>query len=134
MTVQETLKTPKQIVSDAKAGVTTCAPHEAAQRVREDPGTLFLLDVREPAEYEAAHIATATNIPRGLLEWKIADAFPDRNQPLLVHCGSGGRAILAAKTLREMGYNNVTAVDGGYDEISSHLSAEFPSQGGGEKS
>ena len=105
-----------EFIDAAKATVTTCSPAEAAQRVDEDSKPL-IIDVREPAEHDAGAVAGAVNIPRGMLEFKIATACPHPDLPILLCCKSGGRAVLAAKTLAEMGYPSVTAVEGDIEDL-----------------
>lgn len=82
-----------------------------------DSGSLgLIIDVREPAEYAAGHVPGALNIPRGLIEFRIWSqvGFPDTldlNAKITVYCGSGARAALAAKSLQDLKFTNVTAVD-----------------------
>ncbi len=76
----------------------------------------LLIDVREPEEYAAGHIPDAINIPRGVIELRIWPhvGFPDKtdlNKQLTLYCGSGARCVLAAKSLQDLGFSNVTAVD-----------------------
>jgi len=77
--------------------------------------TGLLIDVRNENEFEEGHIAGAVNVPRGLLEfrtWQLV-GFPektDMNTKITVYCATGGRSALATKTLRELGFTNVTAV------------------------
>lgn len=117
------MKTPEQIVSAAKEAVSTCTPADAAQRSRADRA-LFVLDVRESGEYEQAHLKVSVNVPRGLLEWKISSVCPDPDARILVHCATGGRAVLSAKTLIDMGYRNVTAVDGRFQDLAAYLAVD----------
>jgi rhodanese-related sulfurtransferase len=119
------LVTPGEIVSSTKLKVKTCSAEEAASRLKANPG-ISVLDVREPAEYEQARLRNSVNVSRGLLEWKIGDVCPDPNNPILIHCGSGGRAVLAAKTLIEMGYKNVTAIDATYADIEAGMGDAQP--------
>lgn len=90
-----------------------------------------VLDVREPGEYLSGAIDGALNVPRGVLE-PAADleyvganpALRDcRDDAWLVVCKSGGRAALAAKTMQEMGFKNVTNLLGGMDDWHA---ARFP--------
>lgn len=74
---------------------------------------ITLLDVREPVEWEEAHITEAKLIPRGLLEYMAAEELPDKDARIVIHCATGGRSALAAKTLKEMGYENVANMQGG---------------------
>lgn len=110
------VKTAAQLVADAKASVPTCSPAEAAKRLAADP-KLVLIDLREPPEHAQGTLARAAASPRGVLEFQIEQLAPDRAQPVLLHCASGGRAALAAKSLAELGYTNVTAVIGPFAEL-----------------
>ncbi|WP_320838384.1 rhodanese-like domain-containing protein [Zhongshania sp.] len=116
MNTTPTLKAPEQLVSEAKGDVLTCTPREAVARIRQDD-PIAIVDVRGSAEYAEAHLDTALNIPRGLLEWKIIGALPEATAPILIHCGTGGRAVLSARSLMAMGYTNVAAIDGSFSEI-----------------
>lgn len=77
----------------------------------------LLLDVREPAEFDAGRMPGAVNIPRGLLEFKIGDhpQLSQRDSDILVYCKTSGRAALAALNLRRMGYTAVRSIHGGFD-------------------
>jgi rhodanese-related sulfurtransferase len=109
-------KTAAELVAEAKASVPSCTPAEAARRLAADP-KLVLVDVREPAEQAQAKIGRAAPAPRGVLEFQIEKIAPDRSQPILVHCASGGRAALAVKSLAELGYENASAVIGPFEEL-----------------
>jgi rhodanese-related sulfurtransferase len=109
-------KTAAELVAEAKASVPTCTPAEAAKRLAADP-KLVLVDLREPAEHAQGQIARAAAAPRGVLEFQIERLAPDRRQPILLHCAGGGRAALAVKSLAELGYENVTAVIGPFEEL-----------------
>jgi rhodanese-related sulfurtransferase len=85
-----------------------------------------VLDVREPAEWEKGHIPGAVLAPRGMLEWYADPTTPyakpelttKRDARLTVACASGGRSMLAAETLKKMGYPNVLNMAGGFNEWS----------------
>jgi rhodanese-related sulfurtransferase len=109
-------KTAIELVTEAKASVPTCTPAEAAQRLAADP-SLVLVDLREPVEHAQGHLARAALVPRGVLEFQIEKLAPNREQPVLLHCASGGRAALAVKSLAELGYENVTAVIGAFEVL-----------------
>ncbi|HKT35622.1 MAG TPA: rhodanese-like domain-containing protein [Nitrospira sp.] len=85
------------------------------RKLVDHPGHALIIDVREPDEFRAGHVPGAINIPRGLLEfhiWKQV-GFPARSgidKPLYLQCSSGNRASLAAKSLKELGFTDVTAV------------------------
>lgn len=82
-----------------------------------DRGELGLIvDVREPGEYAGGHIPGAINIPRGQIELNIWPhvGFPgktDMSTKMTLYCGSGTRCVLAAKSLQDLGFGNVTAAD-----------------------
>ncbi len=108
---------------DAVAGGTS--PISAGQLMQKiDSGELILLiDVREPAEFNAGYIPGALNIPRGVLEFKIGrDAFweaamlykPFKEDEIIVYCKKGKRSILAAESLQRLGYTNVKYLIGGW--------------------
>ncbi|WP_157937681.1 rhodanese-like domain-containing protein [Oceaniglobus roseus] len=101
--------TASQMIDAARQNVQVIEPA--------DVGDKFILDVREPTELtEKGRIPGALNIPRGLLEWQ-ADPSSDGGAADLkaqagkgtvcVLCAAGGRAVLAAETLKKMGYDAV---------------------------
>ena len=94
-----------------------CMDEVAAKLLFDKHDDAIIIDVREPAEFEKACLIDSTNIPRGLLEMKIADLCDNPDQLILVHCGAGGRASLAASTLQTMGYSNVHVIDAPFDKI-----------------
>ena len=106
--------TPQELVADAKSKIKELAPAEAVQSIKS--GAL-VLDVREPAEYDAGKLTGAVNIPRGVLEFKISDhpAFADKNAAIVLYCKTGGRSALATLSLQQLGYTNVHSVQGGFE-------------------
>ena len=80
------------------------------QRLKAEP-VPFLLDVREPWEYQAGHVPGARLIPLGELEQRVEEV--PRDQPVLAICHSGQRSLAAAGFLLQRGYTSVTNVDGG---------------------
>lgn len=82
-----------------------------------------LIDVREPSEYNHGYIPGAVNIPRGTLEFKIANKefwestgfyFPENTENFIIYCKKGARSILAAETLKKLGYKNIVFLEGGW--------------------
>ncbi|MBW1704359.1 MAG: hypothetical protein JRJ86_04250 [Deltaproteobacteria bacterium] len=104
--------TKKDLVKEAKSKITEIAPAEAKAQLGK--GGAVFLDCREPSEYKAGHIPGAMNIPRGLLEFKIAKKIPDKNTKILLYCKSGGRASLSCCSIIRMGYKNVVSIGGGW--------------------
>ncbi|MEA2625047.1 MAG: hypothetical protein QOD06_1092 [Candidatus Binatota bacterium] len=113
-------KSLKDLVNDVKPRIREISADDAAARVAADP-TVLILDVREPAEYGAGHIAGALHVPRGLLEAKADLEYPareplleDRGQEIIIHCASGVRSAFAADVLQAMGFTNVCSMAGGF--------------------
>ncbi len=75
-----------------------------------------LIDVREKDEQEQGVIPNALLIPRGLLELKIEDQIPNKEQEVVLYCAGGNRSALAAKSLQELGYKKVHSLIGGYGD------------------
>src|ERR1700694_431740 len=80
------------------------------QRLKAEPAP-FLLDVREPWEYQQGHVPGAQLIPLGELEQRVNEVPRDR--PVLAICHSGQRSLAAAGYLIQLGYSTVSNVDGG---------------------
>src|SRR5690349_18309864 len=72
-----------------------------------------VFDVRERGEYNDGQIPGATSLPRSQTEFRIQSLVPDRAIPLFLYDGADGRAALAAKTLAELGYSEISILDGG---------------------
>jgi phage shock protein E len=109
-----------ELITIYKETTSICNAEEAARRIKQE-SDLIVVDVRESAEFEATAIPGAVNIPRGFLEFKIAATCPTAEPPILLHCKTGGRAVLAAKTLSEMGYKNVSAYQGTVEDLLAAL-------------
>ena len=109
------LMTLKDLIAQAH----TVVPKISCQSFLENSEKYFVIDVREGTEIlETGSIANAVNIPRGLIEMKLAPTNDDKglntNTPIIVYCGGGSRASLAGKTLMELGFKNVQNLEGGY--------------------
>jgi molybdopterin/thiamine biosynthesis adenylyltransferase/rhodanese-related sulfurtransferase len=85
-----------------------------------DSEELTLIDVRELPEWSEGHAPGAVLVPRGSIEAEIESVVPDRSQPIALICGSGKRSLLAAETLRTLGYADVVSVAGGMVEWREH--------------
>ena len=90
-----------------------------AQRARElldgaEPP--LLVDVRRRDEWDEGHIPGAVHIPRGSLESRIERAAPDRERPIVLYCSAGERSAFAARTLGELGYEDVSSLAGGFTD------------------
>jgi rhodanese-related sulfurtransferase len=104
--------TAQDLVAKAKQNV--CEKSVSECKVLFDKSGYVFLDCREPKEYKMGHIPNAVNIPRGVLEFKIADKIPDKDAKIVMYCKKGSRGCLAAGTLHKMGYQNEVNMDGGW--------------------
>src|SRR5256886_13433666 len=91
------------MLAEARQVVPEEGPEELSRRLRAGE-QIAVIDVRDPDEYRDGHIEGATNISRGFLEFRIGAAVTDPKTPMVVYCQSGLRSVLAAKSLRELGY------------------------------
>jgi rhodanese-related sulfurtransferase len=114
-------KTVKDLLADANASVQKLSPAEAGEKIRS--GDALVLDVRDAAEVQqSGKIKGALNVSRGLLEFRADPDSPyynpalQKDKTILLHCASGGRSALAAKTLQDMGYTSVFNI-GGFKEL-----------------
>lgn len=106
-------KTVAQLLSEAASGVPFMSMGELNDRLGDNSRDLVVIDLREKEAYEAGHISTARHLPRGQLELRVNAELPDPTVRIVTCCEYGKISILAAATLRELGYARVTALDGG---------------------
>ena len=85
-------------------------------RDRIESGEPVVLDVREQDEWDEGHIPGAVHIPRGHLESRIERLAPDTARPVVVYCSAGNRSAFAAKTLTDLGYEDVVSLAGGFTD------------------
>ena len=78
-------------------------------------GATFV-DVRTDREWAGGHVKGAIHIPVKELDAAAAAKLPDRNLPVVTYCAAGPRAAKGAAILRKLGYQNVTAMTGGYSD------------------
>ena len=71
-----------------------------------------ILDVRTQEEFELGHVPGAVNIPFQQVSLRLDDAALDPDEPLVVYCGHGPRAWLAARALRRRGFTGITYLSG----------------------
>ena len=121
----KTFKSVDEMVENAKKQITEINPNELKELIdSEEP--FLLIDIRTESEYEKGHIKNTVNIPRGVLEFRIAKEtfwenegiyMPQKNELIILSCKSGKRGSLAALTLKSLGYTNVKNLKGGYKKI-----------------
>ena len=119
-----TIKSSQTLVSEALSKVKTITADEALKLSNEDKCTL--IDIREKGELDkTGRIENSNHIPRGMLEFWLDPDGPyfksgkiDMNKEMVLFCAGGLRSALAAKSLKEMGFEKVSHIDGGFAAIS----------------
>jgi sulfur-carrier protein adenylyltransferase/sulfurtransferase len=106
--------TKEQLIERAKASIQEISPGELRERKEKNP-SLLVIDVRESDEVATGSIPGAHAVPRGFLELRIEDLERDRTKEVVLYCASGIRSALSAKSLKELGYENVVSVRGGFN-------------------
>jgi rhodanese-related sulfurtransferase len=125
------MKTLDDMVREALRVVDEISPDQAKQLLEApDREGWHFLDVREADEFAAGRLPGARLVPRGFLEVKADLEHPkrdpwlaDRSRKLVLYCGGGNRSALAAKTLREMGFEAVVSMAEGF---AGWLRRDFP--------
>jgi rhodanese-related sulfurtransferase len=107
----------KQMLEAANAAVPKVTSDQAADMIK--VGNTLVVDVRDASEVAASgKVAGALNISRGMLEFRADPESPyhdknfEKSKTLILYCASGGRAALAGKSLKDMGYEKVYNVGG----------------------
>ena len=107
----------KKMMDAANAAVPRITPAQAQDMVAQ--GNALIVDVRDALEVEnTGKIAGAVNVSRGLLEFRADPDSPShdksfaKDKNVIVYCGSGGRAALSGKVLKDMGYERVYNLGG----------------------
>ena len=114
------IKSSQTPIKEALEEVKTISPEQALDLVNNNKCNL--IDIRDAIELQkTGKIENSSNIPRGLLEFWIhpdSEFFRneklDKNKEIVLFCAAGGRSALAAKTLKNMGFKNVSHIDGGF--------------------
>lgn len=106
-------KTFRELMEEAKRVV----PEWDVDRVRQElerNRDWVLLDVREKEEYREGYLPGAISLPRGFLELRVEQVLPDKSKPIIAYCAGGTRSLLAGKQLKDMGYQHVVSMAGGF--------------------
>jgi len=107
-------KSFQDIMAEARKEVPEVTAQQVNDLLTNNGKSHVLLDVRESDEWRQGHLEGALPLPRGFLEIKVESAIPDKNAPIIAYCAGGVRSLLAAKAMKEMGYQNVSSMSGGY--------------------
>ena len=114
------IKSSKTLVTEALSEIKTISPDEALSMMNEDKCNL--IDIRDIRELERdGRVENSNHIPRGMLEFWLDPESPyfkegklDLKKEMVLFCAGGLRSALAAKTLKDMGFNKVSHIDGGF--------------------
>ncbi len=117
------IKSSKTLVAEALSEIKTISPEEALTLVNENKCNL--IDIRDIRELEReGRVENSNHIPRGMLEFWLdpdsqyfKDGKLDMNKEMVLFCAGGMRSALAAKTLKDMGFEKVSHIDGGFGTI-----------------
>jgi|TARA_B110000971_G_scaffold143328_1_gene146472 rhodanese-related sulfurtransferase len=118
------IKSSQTLVLEALNKIKTITANEALKLYNE--GKCNLIDIREKDELDKmGRIENSNHIPRGMLEFWLDPGSPyfkdgklDMNKEFVLFCAGGLRSALAAKSLKEMGFEKVSHIDGGFASIS----------------
>ena len=118
------IKSAQMLVSQALEEVKTISTDEAHQLSVNNKCNL--IDIREKGELDKmGRVENSNHIPRGMLEFWLDPEGPyfksgklDMTKEMVLFCAGGLRSALAAKSLKEMGFENVSHIDGGFAAIS----------------
>ena len=118
------IKSSQTLVSEALNVVKTITANDALKLSNE--GACTLIDIREKGELDkTGRIENSNHIPRGMLEFWLDPEGPyfksgkiDMNKEIVLFCAGGLRSALAVKSLKEMGFEKVSHIDGGFAAIS----------------
>lgn len=131
-------KTFGQMAAEALAAVPTVSPAEAQKRLQQDRNIL-VIDVRDAADIAmTGTVPGAMNISLGSLTYKADNEVPedwrdpalkDRSRPIITTCILGPMGALGGKLLHDMGFTNVSILDGG---VQAWIDAGFPTSQNGD--
>jgi len=115
-------KGSRQLVDEASAQITTYTVEQVRARLGQT--NLQLVDIRDVRELEReGTVPGAIHAPRGMLEFWVDPASPyfkpvfgDDKREFVLFCGAGWRSALTAKTLQDMGMNNIAHIEGGFTD------------------
>tara|TARA_Y100000389_G_scaffold15168_1_gene13404 strand:+ start:1121 stop:1504 length:384 start_codon:yes stop_codon:yes gene_type:complete len=118
------IKSSHTLVNEALKVIKTITPEQAFKLSNENKCNL--IDIREKGELDkTGRVENSHHIPRGMLEFWLDLEGPyfksgkiDMTKELVLFCAGGLRSALAAKSLKEMGFDNVSHIDGGFASIS----------------
>jgi len=118
------IKSSQTLVLEALKEVKTIRPEQALKLSRENKCNL--IDIRDVRELQKeGKVENSKHMPRGMLEFWLDPNSPyskdiDQNKGIVLFCAGGLRSALAAKSLKEMGFENVSHIDGGFASMKAN--------------
>tara|TARA_B110000263_G_C14961367_1_gene352753 strand:+ start:25 stop:408 length:384 start_codon:yes stop_codon:yes gene_type:complete len=117
------IKSSHTLVAEALSEIKTITSEQALKLSNENKCNL--IDIREKGELDkTGRVENSHHIPRGMLEFWLDPESPyfkngklDMEKEIVLFCAGGLRSALAAKSLKEMGFENVSHIDGGFASI-----------------
>ena len=117
------IKSAQTLVAEALTEIKTLSPAEALEMVNSDKCNL--IDIRDIRELEKmGRIVNSHHIPRGMLEFWMDPESPyfkegkiDMNKEMVLFCAGGLRSALATKSLKDMGFEKISHIDGGFSQM-----------------
>ena len=117
------IKSSQTLVQEALQDVKTISTEEAFKMLTDE--TCNLIDIRDIRELEKeGRVEKSNHIPRGMLEFWLDPDSPyfkegklDMNKEMVLFCAGGLRSALAAKTLKDMGFEKVSHIEGGFGAL-----------------
>ena len=115
------IKSSKELVAEANKVINTMSAEQVKEALKN--GELTLIDIRDIRElWNEGAVEGAIHIPRGMLEFWLDPASPyykkekfeDPEKKMILFCAGGMRSALATKSLKDMGYENISHIDGGF--------------------
>jgi molybdopterin/thiamine biosynthesis adenylyltransferase/rhodanese-related sulfurtransferase len=106
------MRASQRRLQELRGSIPQTSPAEAFKRAQNGA---VLVDVRDADELAQGVPAGARRIPRGFLELNIEQEVPDLGTPVMLLCASGVRSLFAADGLRQLGYERVSSVAGGFN-------------------
>jgi len=101
-------RTGQDLIDEAKQQIEQVTPEQVRDMQARNDRVVYL-DVREPNEWNLGRLPQAIHLPRGNLEGKV-EGMIDRNQKVVIYCARGNRSALAALTMKQMGYEDVSSM------------------------
>ena len=119
------IKSAQTLVAEALSEIKTLSPAEALEMINSDKCNL--IDIRDIRELEKmGRIKNSHHIPRGMLEFWMDQDSPyfkegkiDMNKEIILFCAGGLRSALATKSLKDMGFEKISHIDGGFSQMKS---------------